>query len=300
MKAIITVGISASGKTSWAVQFVKDMFAKGEWWKIVCRDDIRRMLLEQKLNRELVPGELWKKWNFKDESKVNVAIDGIMKECQERGYNIIVADTNLNKDRNRAMKDKLEKMGYDVEFKEFEISFEEAAKRDAGRCDGVGVGVLWRQFKQWYELKGYYKYSPDYSKPQAVIFDIDGTLARMRNRGPFEWDKVDTDDVRYEIKAMLDGFRANYNIIIMSGRDGVSKDKTVKWLTTHGIKYDMLLMRAVDDGRKDSVIKEELFRNHVADKFHVILAVDDRPQMSRTWELMNVPVAAVANQYEEF
>lgn len=42
MKAILTIGVSASGKTTWAETHVRDMNAFGnDDWVNICRDDIR-------------------------------------------------------------------------------------------------------------------------------------------------------------------------------------------------------------------------------------------------------------------
>ena len=44
MKAILTIGVSASGKTTWAEQFVKE----NEWWVNINRDDIRFTILGER------------------------------------------------------------------------------------------------------------------------------------------------------------------------------------------------------------------------------------------------------------
>ena len=40
-KCILTVGVSGSGKTTWAEQYVKDMAKVGEKWVNINRDDAR-------------------------------------------------------------------------------------------------------------------------------------------------------------------------------------------------------------------------------------------------------------------
>jgi hypothetical protein len=42
-------------------------------------------------------------------------------------------------------------------------------------------------------------------------------------------------------------------------------------------------MRKNNDQRKDSIIKFELFENHIKDKYYVELVVDDRQQVVDMW-----------------
>jgi hypothetical protein len=293
VKAIITVGISASGKTTWALQQTG--------YRVVCRDDVRRQILESKLDRKLVPGELWKMWKWKDEDQVTALVAIEIADAVKNNQDIIIADTNLVEKYRKLTIKRLEELGYEVELKLFPIDFAEAVKRDAGRPDGVGAGVLWKQMKQYHETIGTQKYVRDTTLDKAVIFDIDGTTAKMSNRGPFEWDKVDQDTVIEDVAAMFHVYKAaGYKMIVMSGRDGICRDRTWQWLVDHDLKPCVLLMRAAGDSRKDSVIKRELFFKHVASYYNVCMVVDDRPQMTREWELIGLTVARMANQYEEF
>lgn len=134
------------------------------------------------------------------------------------------------------------------------------------------------------------------------MFDIDGTLAVMSDRNPFDWKKVGNDSVDMFIAQMLMGYEdLNYRIVIMSGRDSVCRDETEKWLYKNRIPYDDLFMRAEKDYRKDSIVKEELFYNHVAPKYNVVAVVDDRPQVVRMWWEIKIPkVICVGNPWNEF
>lgn len=293
MKAIVTVGVSASGKTTWAEQ---------QNALVISRDNVRRTILEQKFGRALRAGELWSNWKFgRAENEVTDICWNQIYSSATLGQDIIIADTNLNRVRNEQLKAKLEMLCYEVEFKEFPISLEDAWKRDAGRADGVGYIVLAKQYQQWLDYIGRKKYIPNMSKPKAVIFDIDGTLATMQDRGAFDWHKVGNDTVREEVADMARGFRSQgYTIIIMSGRDGVCKQETMKWLDDNSIPLDLFCMRSEGDGRKDSIIKEEMFFQYVAPHYNVRLVVDDRKQVTRMWQDLGLNVADVGRYYEEF
>ncbi len=145
-------------------------------------------------------------------------------------------------------------------------------------------------------------YVPDTNLPQAIIFDIDGTLAHMTDRGPFDWKRVGTDSVDEIVREMLFGFQdKGYNIVIMSGRDSICRQETHNWLWKWDICYDLLCMRPERDYRKDSIVKEELFYNYVAPYYNVLAVVDDRPQVVRMWYEIGIPkVICVGNPWLEF
>lgn len=190
-----------------------------------------------------------------------------------------------------------------VEIKEFPITFEEAYKRDNLRENGVGRDILYSQWLAWLMFKGRRVYTPDSSKPPAVIFDVDGTLADMDGlRGPFEWSKVGGDIPRPLIVGMANAYyEQGYEIIVLSGRDSVCYDETYEWLVRFDVPFASLYMRAEGDSRKDSEIKEELFWTDEIQKFNIVACVDDRPQMIRLWHELQIPtVIAVANPYIEF
>lgn len=288
MKAIITVGISASGKTTWAKEQVHYMN--------INRDDIRF--------NTICPNGNWNSYKFskKNEQRVTEIQEQLAYDSAAMERDIIISDTNLNSKTRNKWISFCQSLGYEVEIKEFPISYEEAVKRDRLRANGVGEQVIYKQYQQWLEYKGRKTYTPNTRKPSAVIFDIDGTLAKMVDRGPFEWDKVDNDIVHEEIAEMLFmmNFRSYY-IILLSGRDSVCRKKTEQWLRDEGIKYDELYMRKEGDMRKDAIIKEELFWEHVADRYNVVTVVDDRPQMIRLWHELKIKnVICVGNPYIEF
>jgi hypothetical protein len=42
-------------------------------------------------------------------------------------------------------------------------------------------------------------------------------------------------------------------------------------------------MRAENDGRKDSIVKKELFEQHIVGKYYIDLVIDDRNQVVEMW-----------------
>lgn len=294
MKAIITVGISASGKTTWAKEQTD--------YRIVCRDDIRRSILEQRFGRPLAVGELWGKWKWRDEDQVTAMVQELISSYAADGQNIIIADTNLVPKYRTLTANRLTELGYEVEIKTFPITFEEAVKRDNARPDGVGHSVIMKQWMQFNAEFGYQPYEPKNDTPSAVVCDLDGTLAHMTGRGAFEWSRVGEDSVDLIVKAILDTmvYEEGYQIILLSGRDSVCRPETMKWLDDNNINYHHLFMRAENDSRKDVEVKYELFNAHVRDNFNVRLVIDDRPQVVRLWQTMGLKTVTMGNPWIEF
>lgn len=299
MKAYVTVGVSCAGKTTWATKFAE---SNDEIGAIVCRDDIRRQILcERKNVFALARGELWTKWKFNknDEALVTRKAWDIIETQAAIGKSIIIADTNLNKHRNHELEQKLKKLEFDVEFVEFPIELEEAWKRDSARQDGVGHSVIYRQFQQWNDYIGSRKYTPNITKPKVILCDIDGTVSHMcGRRGPFDWDKVDLDSVDEVVKSIITA--SPYKVIFVSGRDAVCRSKTEKWLKDNGIDYLDLFMREENDARKDTIVKNEIFWDHIADNYNVQYVIDDRPVVVRLWMSLGIKVLNVGNPYIEF
>ncbi len=304
-KAWITVGVSASGKSTWADAFISDLMKKGvDVWN-VNRDDIRRrILVEKQLQPITEMGVRWQKWKWKWEAQVNAVAEENLSRIISYGWSVVISDTNLKaKYRNPLIK-RLEDAGYEVEIVEFPISFKDACDRDAARLNGVGVSVIAKQMEEWVEFQAesgkFRKFVPNTSLGTAVICDIDGTLAHMVDRGPFDWDRVGTDVLDTSVAAVLDVMVKDSFIILLSGRDGVCEKETVEWLERNNVSYDMLYMRKPGDMRPDAIIKSEIFWDKVADKFNPFMVIDDRPVMCRMWRDMGLKVFQVGTPHIEF
>lgn len=293
-KAIITVGISASGKSTEARKWVaEDPENRIE----INRDNIRVSLME-KDGKEFS----WAKWNWKREDEVTRIFNTAIEEATSDAFDIIVSDTNLSKPRLNTLTNWIKSLGYEVEVKGFPISIEEAWKRDAARVNGVGHSVIATQYQKWLKEHSTRKtYTPKVSKPKCILVDVDGTLAHMNGkRGAFEWHKVGMDDVDESVKMVVNNTPKSTQVIVLSGRDGVCEPETRKWLKDNGIRFDRLIMRTPDDMRKDTIVKEEIFWNNIADHYNVQYVIDDRPAVIRMWQEVGVKTFIVGNPWIEF
>lgn len=295
MKAIITRGISASGKTTWAEQHCKETNSVN-----INRDDIRFDLFCNGVRD-------WSLYKFtkQREKEVTEYQRGMIDKAAESGLDVVISDTNLNPKTVSSLTEYLTSKGYEVEIKDFHVDVMEAIKRDAKRANGVGYEVIMKQYKQYCEIH----FSKDYhqhknGKPDAIIVDVDGTVADMQGvRTPFQWDLVGLDKPHQYVIDIVNAARYDgLEIIFLSGRDGCCMEDTHKWLTKYTQVDDFyLFMRSVGDMRKDTIIKKELFKKYIDNNFNVLYAIDDRGSVARMWRYeLGLKVLQVGDPYQEF
>lgn len=302
LKAIITIGVSGCGKTTWA----NEKSNKGEYY-IVSRDDVRFQIHSE---QSVTPFQ-WKTWKWSNEDEVTKRVNLLINDHFLNEANIIIADTNLNKQRMLSLKAKLEGIGYDVELKYFHgryseenVSIEQCLKRDSQRFLSVGFDVIHKQWKQMIDSYGddiIEQYTNDSSKSNAILVDLDGTLALTGDRGIFDWKSVGVDRVNWIVADIV---KMNYDkgnyIILMSGRDSICRRETEEWLKKWNIPYNRLYMRAENDNRKDSIVKLELFDRYVRHNFNVLYAIDDRKQVLQLWNDIGLQTLNVGHINEYF
>jgi len=270
-KVYILKGLPASGKSTWARQKIQNN--KGSY-KRVNKDDLRDMLDDGH-------------WTSNNEKFVLRLRDHIIIEALKDGKHIIVDDTNLHpkhkKRIEQIVKENSDEVGQvQVKEKFFDIELEEAIERDLNRPNSVGSKVIKKMYNRYIRKEPDYK-EHDESLPLAIICDIDGTVARMTGRSPYEWDRVHEDEPIEEVVEILRKFYGNYYIIMVTGRDGGCYDITRDWLEDNKIPFNQLYSRPEGDKRKDSDVKEEIYRENIEGKYNVLFVLDDRNQTVERW-----------------
>lgn len=125
-------------------------------------------------------------------------------------------------------------------------------------------------------------YKPPHGKPRAIMCDIDGTIAHIGDRSPYDWHKVREDTPDQIIIDLLRRYD-NRIIILVSGRDSVCRAETMEWLKDNRVPFHHLFMRTEGDNRKDSIVKRELFDSNIRENFNVEFVLDDRNQVVNMW-----------------
>ena len=287
---IFTVGVSASGKTTWANDVVRNRDTV-----LISRDNIRRDLSG-------FADFSWVEWNKHKgrEKTVTQMVRTLITNSIAVGANVIIADTNLREGRVAAMAEQFSKAGYLVLYKYFPIDWKTAVERDNARKNGVGMSVLATQFERVHaasrsltsDMHGGY-----------IIVDVDGTLAHATSRGIYDIGKVSTDTPDAAIVALVASmYAAGYAIEIVSGRKATAHDDTEAWLELElGVPFT-LSMRGADDDRGDDIVKEEILHGVMArhGDLYPMLWIDDRPRVARRIRALGIKVLQVGNPYIEF
>ena len=147
MKVFVTIGVSASGKSTWA-----DSYARENNGLVINRDSIRKLIVSTQQGRLISDAELWKLWAFKHEDEVTRMYD-IQLDTALRSMEfdcIILSDTFLNEVfRNEMLTRLSDKYGVQAEIVKFPIELDVAIERDKNREASVGEPVIRSQYKKW-------------------------------------------------------------------------------------------------------------------------------------------------------
>ncbi len=273
-KVILLKGLPGSGKSTYAKKLVDE---NPEQFKRINRDDLRAMF-DNNFNSK------------SNETFIRGVRDILILKTLESGKSAIVDDTNLSeKNLTRITQlvqqhNKLYKENVVVEVKHIETSLEECIKRDSLREKPVGAKVI-KTMNNQFNKKTDVKYSiQSQSLPKAIICDLDGTLALMNGRNPFDASRCDEDLLNNPVANVLINYKnLGYKIILLSGREDKFETPTLKFLSNNSIEFDVLLMRKSLDNRKDSIIKKEIFDAEIRNKYFVEFVLDDRNQVVDMW-----------------
>ncbi len=292
-RLLITRGLPASGKTTFARKLQPGVVR-------VNRDDLRRMLHGRRL------------FTQRAEAQVTQAQRAAVEALLRARADVIVDDTNLRAKTVREWAELAARFGASFEVHDFtDVSLAECLRRDAERDpdDQVGAAGITRMHERylagrtlplpvpWVDPGGPgVVYRPDPELPAAVLVDIDGTVALMAGRGPYDWDRVGSDAPNQPVIAAVRAMHAaGHAIVFCSGRDEVCRAETEAWLDLYvGVPYDGLFMRPEGDNRKDAVVKREIFDTEIRDRWRIIGVFDDRRQVVTMWRALGLTVFQVA------
>lgn len=312
IKVEMLVGIPGSGKSTYAKQIIAKDPSN---WARINNDDLRAML----------NGSVW---SADYEKMITDARNYLIRDALKRGKNVIVDNLNLNRRHFDDVCKIAKSINSDIMVyeKAFYIELDEALERNskregAARVPDDVVKKWWKESggKQFKFFKGRVETfkerngsgsgieAPPHNPalPTAVLCDLDGTLALIHNRSPYDASDCDIKDlpnipVIETVKAMD---AAGYKIIFCSGREDKYRPETVRFIEKHvkqlsmGEEWDVeyqLFMRKTGDMRKDSIIKEEIYSNEIENKYNVLMILDDRDQVVEFWRSKGLTCFQVA------
>lgn len=263
-RLIMTRGLPGSGKSTWARELCDREPGR---WKLVDKDGLRKLLDNGR----------WSKHNEKFVLKIR---DHIISEALADDINVIVHDTNFEPIHEQRLRELAK--GHQFNVKEFDVPIEECIKCDLQRLDSVGEKVIRGMWKKYLRPEPMPLYGPqDLLLPKAIIVDLDGTLANLNGRNPYDASTCEKDLQHFHV---ADAVRRYPDAVVLcSGREDKYRAETERWLERCNIPYEALFMRKTDDQRKDSIIKREIFDNEIRGKWMVEYVIDDRQQVVDMW-----------------
>jgi predicted kinase len=301
---IIARGYSGSGKTTWALEFVEGWNTKAV---AISRDEIRTNVFGVEGKTVL---------SDKEEKRVTKIQQEFVRAALRLDKIVVVHDTNLVLRYARQWANIAEDEDAQFTVQEFHTPVEECIARNEGRIlnNRVPEEVIRKQAKRWpfpwpevtpkprtTQDDGPAPYVPDESLPPAIIVDLDGTLAILGDRNPYDAARCGEDTLDPTVDTIANwAWQNGYHVIFLSGRKETYREQTEAWLGAHewvprGISVHGPFMRGANDGRPDFVVKAELFDKHVRGRFNVKFALDDRDQVVRLWRDMGIKTLQVAD-----
>ena len=273
-KIILTRGLPASGKSTWAKEFVR--FNPNT--VRVSRDDLRSQLYPGADYRDI------------DEDLITEVETAAVRAALRQDKTVVVDAMHLQ----QRYINRWQKLGYPVEIVEFHTDEATLLVRNTNRDSRVPNHVIVNNYKKFTNKDGSlrkvklnpeeyvidYKYVSDNKKPTAVIVDIDGTLAHNDgHRSFYDYSQVMGDKPVWHVIDAANGLNSIHHTIVVSGRKAECREDTEAWLLVHGIQYDEFYMREDGDDRADTIVKMEILRDKIAPEFDVIAAIDDHPSV---------------------
>jgi predicted kinase len=281
---LVLIGAPGAGKSVFAKYFIRSE----ENWMRLCRDDFRMMNFSDSL------------LSRSEENLISEVFDIATETLLNNKCNVLLDATHCRAEYLNHYIKRFNTMA-DISFKLFECDVEELIARCEKRYAETGRYVpesVIRRFVEDLEvLKTTFDFSPrpllrtshvdikqDANLQKAIICDLDGTLALIGNRNPYDASKSDEDSLNEAVACVLKLFAANgYSVLLLSGREEIFREPTLRFLTKFAIPCQHLWMRRTKDYRKDAVVKREIFDREIAGKYYVEFVLDDRDQVVKMW-----------------
>lgn len=289
-KIIMTMGLPASGKSTWAKEQV--LSSQGDVVR-VNKDDLRMMVHigQHSKGREKL---------------IKLLRNDIVCRAIEMGKTVIVDDTNFHPSHYYTLKEIAESLDAEFEVNDsfLQVPLEECIIRDSKREASVGRDVIIGMYNEYLKPKGI-EYKLDC--PDAIICDLDGTLALYTARTKQDhYERDFENDTPNEHVLLLLQVATNikgYQIIFTSGRNEKFREQTISFLKKVGLSEDdhyKLFMRKQSDNRPDYVAKQEMYNEHIKNNYNIKFVIDDRPQVVRLWRSLGLFVFDVNQSGVEF
>lgn len=273
IKVILTKGLPGSGKSTWAKEMVDKNINS---YKRINKDELRLMLDNSHYTSDM-------------EKFIIQVRDSIMLAAIEQGKHVIIDDTNLSIKHENHIRQLVHGKA-EVEIKDFtDVPIETCIANDLKRLASVGEKVIRKMYNQFLKPMPQSIEVID-GLPHAIICDLDGTLSLLNGRNPYDANTCDKDICNPVVSELL----IDRTVLLVSGREDKYKEQTLTFLKNNNIDFIELIMRKTGDFRKDWIIKEEIFNEHIRGKYNIDFILDDRNRVVEMWRSLGLTVLQVA------
>lgn len=145
-------------------------------------------------------------------------------------------------------------------------------------------------------------------KPDAVVFDMDGTLANVssirhhvrpdstgkqyKDFDAFHRESVNVPPNPEVVEMTKQSAAEGKKVIIVTARRAKWRNHTAMWLAQNGVPSDAMYMRSDNDGRPDYEVKKDI-HDRMSQSFNIVHAVDDNPNVLKLWHEKGIPTTRV-------
>ena len=298
-KIILTRGIQASGKSTWAVNWVKE-------------DPLNRIRYNNDALRDM-SGVYWPE-NSKALKKRE---DIIYKEkknwvwnCMLAGYDIVIDNMNFNPKEKEFVDNLIKEFNennsndsgwvYSVEYKNFFIPVEECIRRDAMRPNPIGAKTIkdtHRRYRDTIASILNYEYveslkKNDENKKNCIIVDIDATLCFNTNGRPY-FGAGAAEGMKDDLPCMQTIDLVNRYlkdpdtaVIILTGREDSTDIRTAteNWLKEHlDGTPDKILLRPLKNYSSGQDCKYKMYQDFIEPYYNVLFVLEDSTKVVNMW-----------------
>lgn len=284
-RIIMALGLPGSGKSTWAKQTMEAM--PGAYKRIT--KDLLRECLD------------CGRWSHDNEKFTLTVRDHIIELALNAGKHVIVDDTNLAPKHQDRLRQIAKQHGAAFEVKDFtDVPIEVCIERDLKRLNSVGEAVIRKMYRDYLAPKPA-PISYDVSLPDCIIVDIDGTVALMTGRSPYDYSRVGEDVPNVPVCRIVhrELQSGEVKVLFVSGRKAECRAATEAWLNAEfgAPGYTVspsLFMRADGDDRDDRIVKREIHEREIRGKYNVRYVLDDRNRTVAGWRSLGLPCFQVA------
>lgn len=269
-KIVMTYGLPASGKSTWAKAFIKG----DKDWVRVNNDELGNMMF----------GEIFAEGRSDTIDRVRKTF---IEDAMEKKLNIVVDNTNLHPKHEEYLRkiiaahnevaqyDKKPEL-YELEIKDFSyVPVHECIVRNRKRDNPVPDKVIYNMNKQFL-LKQAPTLKQDEKLPKCLLVDMDGTVALLNGRNPYSSKGLLNDLPNNFVIDLVKRYAADHKIFFVTGREIAAKEETEQWLANNGIPKGSYELHMRQHQPSDLVFKKEVFEKYIKDKYFVSFAIEDR------------------------